>query len=82
MNYQELKNELNIVNNKRIKLQTLIEQANNQCEQIEKKYNIKNEQELQALVDNAQLEYDKQLQEVQSYITKTNEVLNQYTGIL
>ena len=36
-----IKSQLQDINNKRVKYETLIEQAKKQCQEIEQKYNIK-----------------------------------------
>lgn len=77
-----IKSQLNDINNKRIKYQTLKEQAIKQCKEIEEKYNIKSIEELEAKVNSLQSEYDNVLQKAQEYITKTNEILSDYSGII
>ena len=77
-----IKSQLNDINNKRIKYQTLKEQAIKQCKEIEEKYNIKSIEELEAKVNSLQSEYDNVLQKAQDYIAKTNEILSDYSGII
>ena len=81
-NLTTLQEQINDINKKRIKLQTLKEQAQKQCEIIEQKYGVKSLQELKDLVDKAQEEYNQQVQLAQDYISKTNQQLSQYTGII
>lgn len=81
-NLELLKSQLNDINTKRVRIQTLVEQAQKQCEEIEKKYNVSSLEELKVLVDKAELEYQNQVQEAQKYIQETNQVLSTYQGIL
>lgn len=81
-NLQQIQSQLNEINNKRVRLQTLVEQANKQCEVIEQKYNIKSLEELKSLMEKAQLEYEQQIKLAEDYITKTNEQLAQYNGVI
>lgn len=81
-NLASLQLQINEINNKRVKLQTLKEQAVKQCELIEQKYGVKSLEELKALMDKAQEEYNQQVQLAQEYITNTNQQLAQYTGII
>lgn len=83
MNELELiKSQLNEINNKRVRIQTLVDQASKQCKEIESKYNISSLQELEVLVNDAEVAYQNQVQEAQNYINQTNQVLNSYQGIL
>ena len=83
MNELELINdELNKINNKCIKYQTLIEQAKKQCQEIEQKYNVTCLEELKTLVDKADLEYKQELQNAQQYILEANQLLSSYNGVL
>lgn len=83
MNELELiKSQLNDINNKRVKYQTLKEQAQKQIEDIQKKYNITSIEELKFLMDKAQLDYDKSLQEAKSYIEETNKIFATYQGVI
>lgn len=79
---EQIKSQLDYINNQRVRLETLIEQAKKQCLEIESKYNISSEQELKALVDKADLEYQTELQKAQEYIQETNQLLSTYQGIL
>ena len=81
-NLELLKSQLNDINTKRVRIQTLVEQAQKQCQEIEQKYNVKSLEELKALVDKAELDYQKQVEEAQKYIQETNQVLSTYQGIL
>ena len=49
-----LRKELQEVTNKQIRLETIKEQAIQQCKEIEDKYGIHNEQELRNLLENAE----------------------------
>lgn len=77
---EQINAQLNEVNAKRVKYQTLKEQAIKQCEAIEKKYNVKSLDELGKLVEAKQAEYNKLVQDAQDYITKANQVLDSYGG--
>jgi len=79
---EQIKSQLNEINNKRVRYQTLKEQALAQCKAIEEKYGIKSLAELQALKDKAQTAYDTAVQEAQKYIQDTNRVLSEYGGVL
>ena len=81
-NFQQIQAQLNEINTKRVRIQTLVEQAQKQCSEIEAKYNVKSAEELKALVDKAQLDYEQSLKEAQTYIEETNKVLSTYQGIL
>ena len=81
-NLESLKLQLNDINNKRVRIQTLVEQAQKQCEEIEKQYNIKSLEELKTLVDKAELDYQQEVQAAQKYIEETNKILSTYQGIL
>ena len=83
MNQLEIiQSQLNDINNKRVRVQTLMEQAKKQCEKKKKKYNVTSLEELQALMNKAQEDYDKQIQEAQEYIQNANQVFSTYQGIL
>jgi len=79
---EQIKSQLNEINNKRVRYQTLKEQALAQCKAIEEKYGIKSLAELQALKDKAQTAYDTAVQEAQKYIQDTNRVISEYGGVL
>ena len=62
MNELELiKSQLNDINNKRVKYQTLKEQAQKQVEEIQKKYNITSIEELKSLMEQAQIVYEQSM---------------------
>lgn len=83
MNELELiKSQLNDINTKRVKYQTLKEQAQKQITEIFTKYNVNSLEELKTLKDNAQLSYEKSLRDAKSYIEETNKILSQYQGII
>lgn len=77
-----IKSQLTDINNKRIRYQTLIDQAKKQCEEIEQKYNISNEQQLQDLLEQEEQKYQYQLQEAQKYIEEANNLLKSYESTL
>ena len=79
---ESINSQLNKINNDRIRYQTLVEQANKTCKDIETKYNINNAEQLYALLSQAELEYQNELAKAQSYINETNQVLSQYQGVL
>ena len=79
---EELKKELQEVNNKQIRLQTIVEQAKQQCAEIEKKYNINNEAELKALLDNAEETYKQNLEKATIYLLDAKQALQPYEGLL
>ena len=80
--YETIKKQLEDINNKRVRLQTLKEQAQQECQRIEKKYNVTSSEQLSNLYNEKQNEYNKLLEEVNSYITETQTVLSQYQGII
>lgn len=77
-----IKSQLTDINNKRIRYQTLIDQAKKQCAEIEQKYNISNEQQLQELLEQEEQKYQYQLQEAQKYIEEANNLLKLYESTL
>lgn len=77
-----IKSQLNDINNKRVKLQTLVEQAQKQCSEIEEKYGVKSPDELLALMTKAEEAYKRSLNEARQYIQDTNKVLDGYVGII
>ena len=79
---EQIKQQLSDINNKRVKYQTLIEQAKKQAQEIEQKYNIKNLEELKTLMDNAQKEYEQSLNEAKSYVEEANKIFSSYQGVL
>lgn len=83
MNELELiKSQLNDINNKRVKYQTLKEQAQKQVEEIQKKYNVTTPEELKSLVDKAQLDYEQSMQNAKTYIDETNKIFATYQGVI
>jgi len=79
---EQIKSQLNDINNKRVRCQTLIEQARKECEEILVKYNVSSIEELKSLVDKTNNEYQQQLSSAKQYIEDTNKVLSQYQGII
>ena len=79
---EQIQSQINEINNKRIRYQTLKDQAIKQCQDIEQKYGIKSLEELEALVDKANVEYQTAVQSAQKYIEDTNKVFAGYNGIL
>ena len=77
-----LKSQLAQINNSRVKYQTLIEQAKAQCDEIMTKYNISSLEELQKLYDIAQAEYQQEVQKAQEYITESNKILSNISGVI
>lgn len=83
MNEIELiKSQLTEINNKRIKYETLKEQAKKHCEEIQKKYNITSLQQLQQLKQQQEQVLQTQIQQAQQYIQEANAVLNSYSEII
>lgn len=79
---EQIKTQLNDINNKRVKYQTLKEQALSKIEEINKKYNIKSIDELKVLVDKAHADYQKSIEEAKIYIEETNKIFSSYQGII
>ena len=79
---EQIQSQINEINNKRIRYQTLKDQAIKQCQDIAQKYGIKSLEELKALVDKANVEYQTAVQSAQKYIEDTNKVFAGYNGIL
>ena len=79
---EQIQSQINEINNKRIRYQTLKDQAIKQCQDIEQKYGIKSLEELKALVDKANVEYQTAVQSAQKDIEDTNKVFAGYNGIL
>ena len=77
-----LKQELVEINNKQIRLSTIVEQAKQQCAEIEQKYNITNEQELQQLVLNAEEEYKQSIEQATMYLVDAKQVLAPYEDLI
>lgn len=78
----KLKEELEHINNKRIKLETLVDQAKKQCKEIEEKYHITNEHELKVLVDNAEAAYLQKLTEAANYLEEVKQAFIPYENLL
>lgn len=81
-NLEQIKAQLNDINNQRIKYSTLKEQALNKCAEIEQKYGVKSLEELETLVQKAQAEYEKSVLSAQKYIEDTNKIFAGYNGVL
>ena len=77
-----LKKELQEVNNKQIRLQTIKDQAIRQCQKIEEKYNIKDEAELKALLDKAEAEYQENITKATTYLVDAKQALEPFEGII
>lgn len=77
-----LKKELQEVTNKQIRLETIIEQANEQCREIEQKYNISSEAELKALLEKAEEDYKNQVEKATVYLIDAKQALMPYEGML
>ena len=78
----KLKTELQEMVNKQIRLETIIEQAKQQCSEIEQKYNISSEEELKVLLDKAEAEYEDSLAEAISYLADAKLALAPYEGMV
>ena len=77
-----LRQRIQEVNNKIIKLQTISDQAKSRCVEIEMKYNIKNEQELQELVNKAEADYQNKVAEALTYLSDAESALLPYEALL
>ena len=77
-----LRKELQEITNKQIRLDTIVQQAKTQCEEIEKKYNITNEEELKNLVDKAEQEYQEALNKAGLYLADAKQALQPYEGMI
>ena len=77
-----LKNELQEVINKQIRLETIKQQAKQQCEEIEHKYNIQDEQQLKELLDKAESDYEDALAQACAYVADAKLALQPYEGML
>ena len=78
----KLKLEIQEVTNRQIRLETIIEQAKQQCKEIEQKYNIKNEEELKTLLDKAEDEYNMSIADACNYLTEAKLALAPYEGMV
>ena len=79
---ESLKVRLQEINNKRIRLQTIIEQANQQCKEIEAKYNISNEEEFKQLMDKTEEQYRQKVEQATMYLLDTEQALKPYEGLM
>jgi predicted nuclease with TOPRIM domain len=79
---EALKKEIQELNTKRIRLETLVEQAKQKCEEIESKYNISNEQELKELLDKAEEKYKEDLEKAVIYVMDVKNAMQPYESIL
>ena len=77
-----LKQELQEVTNKQIRLETIIEQAKQQCSEIEQKYNIKSEEELKAILEKAETDYENSLANACKYLADAKLALAPYEGMV
>lgn len=78
---EQIKAQITNINNQRVKYQTLIDQAKKQCEEIQAKYNITTLEELQALVNQADQQYQQSIQQANAYIQEANQVLAGFNGL-
>jgi len=78
---EQIKAQLNDINNKIVRISTLKEQAMVQCEEIEKKYNVHSPQELLELVNKANVEYQEEVTRARDYIQHANSILNEFNGL-
>ena len=81
-NLEIINNKLKYINEERIRIQTVIDQSAKQCQEIEEKYNIHSIEEFKDLVDKAEADFQKQVQEAEEYIKQSNEILQSYEGLL
>lgn len=77
-----LKREIQEITNKQIRLETIKEQAIQQCREIERKYNISNETELKLLLDKAEQEYKDNVEKATIYLVDAKQALAPFEGIL
>ena len=77
-----LRKELQEVTNKQIRLETIKEQAIQQCKEIEDKYGIHNEQELRNLLEKAEQEYNKNLEQAAIYLADAKQAFEPFEGLL
>lgn len=83
MNDLEILNkEIQECNNKRIRLQTIIDQSEAICKELEQKYGIKNESEFCTKVEEAKANYEQQIQKASLYIADCKQALQPFEGIL
>lgn len=79
---EKLKNELQEINNKQIRLQTIIDQAKDQCKEIEQKYNVSSEAELKQLLDKAEQEYLDKVTNATLYLNEAKKALAPFEELL
>ena len=79
---ETIKAQLNDINNSRVRVQTLIDQAKKQCEEIQQKYGVNSIEELKELVEKAQSDYVNQLGLAKQYIEDTKQALSKFNGIM
>ena len=79
---ENLRKELQEVTNKQVRLETIVEQAKNQCAEIERKYNIHNEAELKALLETAESTYEDSLAKATLYLADAKAALAPYEGMI
>lgn len=77
-----LKNELQEVINKQIRLETIIEQAAQQCAEIEQKYGIKSELELKQLLEKSEEKYKNEIEKASIYLIDAKQALAPYEAML
>ena len=80
--FEQLQQQITQINNRKIQLQTLVDQAKKRCLEIQQKYNVSSEAELLQLLTEAHLKKQKLVEEAQKYIQENNEILSQYSGII
>lgn len=81
-NLDSLKQQLNEINTKRVRVQTLIEQAKKQCRLIEQKYNVTSAEELKSLAEFTQAKYEEEVALARKYIEDTNAILSKFNGLM
>lgn len=81
-NLDVLKNQLNDINNKRVRIQTLKEQAQKRCDEILKKYNVTSLKELTQRKEQIDKEYQEELTKAQEYVAQANEYFSKYQGLI
>lgn len=81
-NLDVLKNQLNDINNKRVRIQTLKEHAQKRCDEILKKYNVISLKELTQRKEQIDKEYQEELTKAQEYVAQANEYFSKYQGLI
>lgn len=79
---ETLKNELQEIINKQIRLETIREQAIQQCKEIEDKYGITTEAELKQLLDEAEDQYKTEIEKATIYLIDAKQALAPYEGMI